>query len=224
MLAPQVCVLILQDLFAIELSSNGADSSFPLFLQIMITNLKIKKKYNCNHTYLKHEELQKIRTIFASKIKLVFSLVIKGHLVIFCYNLVSSLPILLAAFFWVQIKKMNLSFLRIYRPRVIFCAKYSAFGSFDPEEVTRRKEHPKPVLFPFLFWGIFGFSLLVAFVWCGRVVQGVFIRSWIICTLTDMPRPQWKRNAAGKTISSCWKKFFSMQLNGIKFVAALMVT
>ena len=134
LLAPQVCVLILQDLFAIELSSNGADSSFPLFLQIMITNLKIKKKYNCNHTYLKHEELQKIRTIFASKIKLVFSLVIKGHLVIFCYNLVSSLPILLAAFFWVQIKKINLSFLRIYRPRVIFCAKYSAFGSFDQKK------------------------------------------------------------------------------------------
>ena len=219
MLAPQVCVLILQDLFAIELSSNGADSSFPLFLQIMITNLKIKKKYNCNHTYLKHEELQKIRTIFASKIKLVFSLVIKGHLVIFCYNLVSSLPILLAAFFWVQIKKINLSFLRIYRPRVIFCAKYSAFGSFDQKKWQDEKNTQSQFCFHF-----FSFSLLVAFVWCGRVVQGVFIRSWIICTLSDMPRPQWKRNAAGKTISSCWKKFFSMQLNGIKFVAALMVT
>ena len=62
----------------------------------------------------------------------------------------------------------------------------------------RRKEHPKPVLFPFLCWGIFGFSLLGAFVWCGRVVQGVFIveRSWIICTLSDMPptmTKQWRR-------------------------------
>ena len=149
LLAPQVCVLILQDLFAIELSSNGADSSFPLFLQIMITNLKIKKKYNCNHTYLKHEELQKIRTIFASKIKLVFSLVIKGHLVIFCYNLVSSLPILLAAFFWVQIKKINLSFLRIYRPRVIFCAKYSAFGSFDQKKWQDEKNTQSQFCFHF---------------------------------------------------------------------------
>ena len=66
------------------------------------------------------------------------------------------------------------------------------------EEVTREREHPKPVLFPFLCWGIFGFSLLGAFVWCGRVVQGVFIveRSWIICTLSDMPptmTKQWRR-------------------------------
>ena len=115
----------------------------------MITNLKIKKKYNCNHTYLKHEELQKIRKIFASKIKLVFSLVIKGHLVIFCYNLVSSLPILLAAFFWVQIKKTNLSFLRIYRPRVIFCAKYSAFGSFDQKKWQDEKNTQSQFCFHF---------------------------------------------------------------------------
>ena len=188
----------------------------------MITSLKIKKKYNCNHTYLKHEELQKIRTIFASKIKLVFSLVIKGHLVIFCYNLVSSLPILLAAFFWVQIKKINLSFLRIYRPRVRFCAIPPSVPSIRRSDETKRTPIASFVSISFLRYFRIQFARCVRLMWKGST--GVFIRSWIICTLSDMPRPQWKRNAAGRTISSCWKNFFSMQLNGIKFVAALMAT
>ena len=76
---------------------------------------------------------------------------IKGYLVIFCYNLVSSLPILLAAFFWVQIKKINLSFLRIYRPRVIFCAKYSAFGSFDQKKWQDEKNTQSQFCFHFFF-------------------------------------------------------------------------
>ena len=59
---------------------------------------KLKKNFNCSHIYLKCEELLKIKIIFAFKIKLVFLLVIKGHQVIFCYNLVLSLQVLLAAF------------------------------------------------------------------------------------------------------------------------------
>ena len=133
----------------------------------MITSLKIKKKYNCNHTYLKHEELQKIRTIFASKIKLVFSLVIKGHLVIFCYNLVSSLPILLAAFFWVQIKKINLSFLRIYRPRVRLCAIPPSVPSIRRSDETKRTPKASFVSISFLRYFRIQFARCGSLMWKG---------------------------------------------------------
>ena len=44
-------------------------------------------------------------------------------------------------------------------------------------------------------------------------------RSWIICTLSDMPC-----NDAGKALSSSLEKVLSMQLNGIKFIAVFVVT
>ena len=62
----------------------------------------------------------------------------------------------------------------------------------------KKKRTPKASFVSISCWDIFGFSLLGAFVWCGRVVQRVFIveRSWIICTLSDMPptmTKQWRR-------------------------------